>query len=473
MAFALCVHGTPANAHPIVSTDVNRHVTLGVTGDRLEIRYIYEMLEIAAINTARAWDADGDGKASDGERDAYAANLGEELSDQLHVSLDGAPVPLTLEGVRWELGEGAMGLSTWKVYARFAARLPVRGATGALDYRDALRPDEVGWKELILMAGGSTAIARASVPSHDRSYELTDYTAISELPNPNETAAQAVLRFAVAPAPQAARATDAPATTSGEHEPAAPRSAQGPRAASARPKAASPTGRAPVAPAAGAGTAQRDPAAAQDEAVRPRPNVPTEAPPASPPASAWRHYAWPFFKLGVHHIATGYDHLLFLLGLLLFRQSLGRLAAVVTAFTVAHSVTLAVAAAGWVNAPAALVELVIAASIAYVGAVTLVRARTPHGPWIALAFGLMHGFGFAGALSGALSGVAGKGWLVALASFNLGIEAFQLLLVVVAWPLLMRVDALTWSAQLRRALSTIVLAAGLVWTLARAAVMVA
>jgi hypothetical protein len=90
---------------------------------------------------------------------------------------------LTLEGMRWELGEGAMGLATWKLVARFGARLPVKTATGTLDYRDDLRPEEVGWKEVMLTAGGSSGIARANVPSHDRSYELTDYAAISELPN--------------------------------------------------------------------------------------------------------------------------------------------------------------------------------------------------------------------------------------------------------------------------------------------------
>jgi len=227
-----------------------------------------------------------------------------------------------------------------------------------------------------------------------------------------------------------------------------------------------------MAPARRPESAERAPAPLADESGRLQADVQGAAPIASPPASAWRHYAWPFFKLGVHHIATGYDHLLFLLGLLLFRQSLGRLAAVVTAFTLAHSVTLVVAAAGWITPPGALVELLIAASIAYVGAVTLLRPRTPHGPWIALGFGLMHGFGFAGALSAALSGIAGKGWLVALAGFNLGIEAFQLVLVVLAWPLFGRVDALAWSAWLRRLLSAIVLAAGLVWTIARAAAVV-
>lgn len=470
LACSICA--ASADAHPIVSTDINRHVTLRVTDDRLEIRYVYEMLEIAAINTARAWDADGDGTTSAAERDAYAANQGEELSRHLHVRLDDAPVPLTLEGVRWELGEGAMGLATWKLVARFSARLPVKTATGTLDYRDDLRPEEVGWKEVMLIAGGSSGIARTSVPSHDRSYELTDYAAISELPNPNETAAQALLRFAAAPVAGTARAPDAPAAVSTRAEPAAAGASDQAREARAKPQTAAPISPAPVASARRPESAEGGPIPSVSESGRLPADAQGPVPSAAPPASAWRHYAWPFFNLGVHHIATGYDHLLFLLGLLLFRQSLARLAAVVTAFTLAHSVTLAVAAAGWITPPGALVELLIAASIAYVGAVTLLRPRTPHGPWIALSFGLMHGFGFAGALSVALSGVAGKGWLVALAAFNLGIEAFQLALVVVAWPLLTRIDPFAWSGWLRRLLSAIVLAAGLVWTIARAAAVV-
>ncbi len=473
VAFAVCIPGTAANAHPIVSTDVNRHVTLRVTDDRLEIRYLYEMLEIAAINTARAWDADGDGTTSAAERDAYAASLGQELLRHLHVRLDDVPVPLALEGARWELGDGAMGLATWKLYARFGARLPVTAAIATLDYRDDLRPDEVGWKEVMLTAGGSSGIARASVPSHDRSYELTDYTAISELPNPNETSAQAVLRFAAAPAAETARAPETPATPPVRAEPAVANAPKRPREARAEPEPAAAIPLPPVAQAAKPQSAERGPTPSAGKGDRPQAEVQSAAPSASPPDSAWRYYAWPFFKLGVHHIATGYDHLLFLLGLLLFRQSLARLAAVVTAFTLAHSVTLAAAAAGWIAPPGALVELLIAASIAYVGAVTLLRPRTPHGPWIALGFGLMHGFGFAGALSVALPGVAGKGWLVALASFNLGIEAFQLALVVVAWPLLRRIDAFAWSAWPRRLLSAIVLAAGMAWTIARAAAVAA
>jgi hypothetical protein len=456
---------TPLRAHPIVSTDINRHVTLRVTDDRLEIRYIYEMLEIAAINTARAWDSDGDGRTSAAERDAYAAALAGELSRELHVRLNGNEVPLALDGVRWELGEGAMGLATWKMIARFTGRLPVQTSTAELEYRDDLRPEEVGWKEVVLVAGGSTGVARSSVPSRDRSYELTDYRAISDLPNPKETSASALLRFGADLIPPAARMPNEEAQQITE---GAPRQRNAPpRAHTVKPKPLEPSK--PVAPPA----AVEQGSAPDGRPPNALPRATSPSQPSGTPASFaadWRRYAWPFFKLGVHHIATGFDHLLFLLGLLLLRQSLGRLVAVVTAFTVAHSVTLALAAGGWVTPPGSAVELLIAASIAYVGAVALLRPRTAHGPLIALGFGLVHGFGFAGALREALGGATGgRGWLIALASFNLGIEALQILLVVAVWPVLARLDRVRWSVALRKLLAFVVLSAGLGWVAIRAA----
>ena len=469
---ASALGASPAHAHPIVSTDVNRHVTLRVTDDWLELRYIYELLEIAAVNTARAWDADGDGKASTDERDAYAHHLSEQLQGAIQVRFDGTRLPLHPDGVRWELGEGAMGLSTWKLYVRLTARLPVHAATGVLEYRDTLRPAEVGWKEIVLSASGATGIARSDVPAHDLSYELTDYAAIAELPNPDRMSANAILRFASGAPPSA------------PPEPAGGAQAEGARSThphSQRSRAAPADAGGPESGTPSARTQARPKPSAQ---LQPEPVLSLQVPlgstrSAQPPraaasfapslASAWRHYAWPFFKLGMHHLATGYDHLLFLLGLLLLRQTLGRLVAVVTAFTAAHSVTLVLASAGLVQPPGDWIEPTIAASIAYVGLVALVRPRTAHGPWIALAFGLVHGVGFAGALGGALQGVAGeRDWLVALASFNLGIEAFQLLLVVALWPPLQGTDRWSWAPLLRKALALVVLGAGLAWVVARA-----
>jgi hydrogenase/urease accessory protein HupE len=135
-----------------------------------------------------------------------------------------------------------------------------------------------------------------------------------------------------------------------------------------------------------------------------------------------------FVRLGVEHILTGYDHLAFLLALLVASRRVRTLVAVVTAFTLAHSITLAAAALGWVDLPARFIELAIALSIAYVGCENLLR-REPRNPWFeAFAFGLLHGLGFAGFLGDALAGEPLI--LTALVGFNLGVELGQLAVVL-------------------------------------------
>jgi hydrogenase/urease accessory protein HupE len=140
-----------------------------------------------------------------------------------------------------------------------------------------------------------------------------------------------------------------------------------------------------------------------------------------------------YFSLGVEHILLGYDHLLFVLGLFLLTSTLRQLALAITAFTAAHSITLAAATLGLVSVPSRPVEAVIALSIAFL-AVEIVRARSgkaglaARAPWIvAFAFGLLHGLGFAGALSEI--GMPAGHIPVALFFFNVGVEAGQLLFV--------------------------------------------
>jgi hydrogenase/urease accessory protein HupE len=142
-----------------------------------------------------------------------------------------------------------------------------------------------------------------------------------------------------------------------------------------------------------------------------------------------------YLRLGVEHILTGVDHLLFVLALLIVARGRRRLLASVTAFTAAHSITLALATLGFVRVPQQPVEAVIALSIVFV-AVEIVRGRQGHAgiagrsPWIvAFAFGLLHGFGFAGALSEI--GLPPAHIPLALLFFNLGVELGQLLFVAV------------------------------------------
>ena len=140
-----------------------------------------------------------------------------------------------------------------------------------------------------------------------------------------------------------------------------------------------------------------------------------------------------YFRLGVEHILGGIDHLLFVLALLLIVDGTRRLVATVTAFTIAHSLTLAAATLGWVHVPQAPVEAVIALSILFVaGEIVHVHQGRPgitrRWPWlVAFTFGLLHGFGFAGALTEV--GLPQKEIPLALLMFNIGVEAGQILFI--------------------------------------------
>lgn len=141
-----------------------------------------------------------------------------------------------------------------------------------------------------------------------------------------------------------------------------------------------------------------------------------------------------YFRLGVEHILGGIDHLLFVLCLLLIVKNNWLLVKTITAFTIAHSITLALATLGFVNVPQAPVEAVIALSILYL-AVELVKQQqgksdlAMRAPWVvAFIFGLLHGFGFAGALTEV--GLPQSDIPLALLMFNVGVETGQLMFIV-------------------------------------------
>ena len=149
---------------------------------------------------------------------------------------------------------------------------------------------------------------------------------------------------------------------------------------------------------------------------------------------------WEFLKLGVEHILTGYDHLLFLCGLLVACRRFSTMAAIITCFTVAHSLTLGLAALELVTVSSRLVEPLIAASIGYVGIENLLRKEEPKGRWaLTFAFGLIHGFGFAAVLKemGLGMGASKASLVVPLFSFNLGVEIGQIGVTAVVLPLLL------------------------------------
>jgi hydrogenase/urease accessory protein HupE len=149
-------------------------------------------------------------------------------------------------------------------------------------------------------------------------------------------------------------------------------------------------------------------------------------------APSWREVATAYLGLGVDHILSGVDHLLFVFAMLLLVHGWKRLIATVTAFTVAHSITLAAATLGFVNVSQVPIEAIIALSIAVVAA-ELLRSDdrgtvTQRWPWtIAFVFGLLHGFGFAGALTEV--GLPEQSIPLALLFFNVGVELGQILFI--------------------------------------------
>jgi hydrogenase/urease accessory protein HupE len=144
-----------------------------------------------------------------------------------------------------------------------------------------------------------------------------------------------------------------------------------------------------------------------------------------------------FFKLGIEHILTGYDHLLFLFALLAVTHSFWPALKIITFFTIAHSITLACAGLNLIELPSSFVEPLIAATIIYVGLENIVRGDHPKGRhWLTFGFGLIHGFGFAGVLQEMNISSGDTGILLPLLSFNLGIETGQIAVAAIVLPMI-------------------------------------
>jgi hydrogenase/urease accessory protein HupE len=176
---------------------------------------------------------------------------------------------------------------------------------------------------------------------------------------------------------------------------------------------------------------------------------------------------WPYFRMGVEHILTGFDHILFLLALMLRGGRIGSLIGIVTAFTVAHSVTLSLAVLHVATLPSRLVEPLIALSIAYVALENMLFRRAPSRRWaVSFGFGLVHGFGFAGAL---LELGLPRGSLVeALVFFNVGVEAGQAMILALLLPGLLWMYRFAWERRAVAAFSAVLFVAALALFIDRA-----
>ncbi|MCD1260444.1 HupE/UreJ family protein [Paenibacillus athensensis] len=172
-----------------------------------------------------------------------------------------------------------------------------------------------------------------------------------------------------------------------------------------------------------------------------------------------------FFKLGMNHILTGYDHLLFLFSLLIARQSFKQYATVITAFTVAHTITLTLTVLGIIDISPRIVEPAIAISICYVALDNMLRKNVSHRWVLTFMFGLIHGMGFADLLKDMQ--LPNSELATDLISFNIGIETVQLVIVLVLLPLLLQLHRWKHARRLVYAGSSAALVLGGLWLIER------
>ena len=173
-----------------------------------------------------------------------------------------------------------------------------------------------------------------------------------------------------------------------------------------------------------------------------------------------------FIGLGIEHIWTGYDHILFLISLLMLGGGLRYLLKVVTAFSISHSFTLFLAAFNIISIPSRWVEIAIALSIAYIASENLWR-NEPKARWqIAFGFGLIHGLGFSSVLQELE--LPRTNLLTSLGSFSIGIELGQFAIVIVVCALLAYLRKFPWDLTIRRIISVGVIVMSLIWFWERA-----
>jgi len=186
---------------------------------------------------------------------------------------------------------------------------------------------------------------------------------------------------------------------------------------------------------------------------------------AKPPARSWAARFGRVFMLGVEHILVGYDHILFLLALVIVSAHFWQLIKVASAFTVAHSFTLALAWYGIVDLPSGIVEIAIAVSIAYVALENIVRQGFGHRWLLAGGFGLIHGLGFYSALRDL--GLGQTDAATTLLAFNLGVEAGQIAIIAAVYAPLVWWRRQAWYRTSARTCSVVILLAAVWWAFER------
>jgi hydrogenase/urease accessory protein HupE len=190
----------------------------------------------------------------------------------------------------------------------------------------------------------------------------------------------------------------------------------------------------------------------------------SEATKSASARSAWATIG-SFIMLGIEHILTGYDHIAFLIGLIVIGLSIREVLKIITAFTVAHSITLLLAAMQIISLNSRFVESVIAVSICYIALENLFKKEVKYRWLITFCFGLIHGFGFASALQELIVGKSNL--LLSVVSFNLGVETGQLMIFFVLLPVLYLLKQKMEFRRVTAGVSVAILLFGFTWLIER------
>ncbi|OCT15312.1 hypothetical protein A8709_14550 [Paenibacillus pectinilyticus] len=174
---------------------------------------------------------------------------------------------------------------------------------------------------------------------------------------------------------------------------------------------------------------------------------------------------WKYYKLGIEHILTGYDHLVFLLSLVLIASRFKEALKIVTAFTIAHSITLFLVASGRLHVIPSWVEALIAVTICYVAVENLFVQKAKWRWALTALFGLIHGMGFAGAL--AETGLPKGNLIGTLLTFNLGVETGQLMVLCLLLPLLIWLRRFPWYRKMMISTSCLIFVLAFYWLIQR------
>ena len=183
-------------------------------------------------------------------------------------------------------------------------------------------------------------------------------------------------------------------------------------------------------------------------------------------SNIYLHTLRTFIVLGIMHIFTGYDHLAFLVGLLIVTTNLSSLIKIVTSFTIAHSITLALSTFNIVVLPSRLTESLIPLTIGYVAIENLMKKRVVERYYVTFVFGLIHGFGFSNVLREMQ--LSRSHLALSLFSFNAGVEIGQLTFVLVLFPLILYISRSEWKQQTQFAVCVAIICLATYWFAQRA-----